>query len=69
MIFFYIVEKKTFNYKIQEKFQYFGNTIFYIFHKVFSSLLYLYAETVNLLIKDDVLYPQIANNIKYFSYF
>lgn len=54
---------------MQEKFQYSGDTISHVFHKVLNYLLYLYAETVNLPTKDDALHPRIADNPKYFPYF
>lgn len=68
-MFLYIIGEEAFNHAVQEKFQYSGDTISHIFHEVFNSLLHLYAKTVNLLTKDDVLHPRIAGNPKYFFYF
>ncbi len=45
--------EKTFNCIIQKKFQYFSNIIFYIFHEVLNSLLYLQIKIINLPTKDD----------------
>lgn len=68
-MFLYIIGERAFNCTMQEKFQYLDNTISYIFYKVFSFLLYLHAKTINLPIKDDILYFQITNNSKCFPYF
>lgn len=44
-------------------------TIFHIFHKIFTFVLYLYTKTINLSIKNNALYPLIIDNTKYFLYF
>lgn len=49
--------------------QNFDDIVFYVFYKVFISLLHLHAEIVNLSTKNDALYSQITGNIKYFPYF
>ena len=64
-----IIRKKTSNHTIQEKFERFGDIVSYVFHEVFTLLLYLHIKIVNLSTKDDVLHPQIIDNTKYFPYF
>lgn len=68
-MFLFIIEKRVSNCKVQEKFQYFSNIVSYIFYQILILLLYLYAKIVNLPTKDNVLHPQIIDNIKYFPYF
>lgn len=65
----FIIKEEASNHTIQEKFQHFGDTISHMFHEVCTLLLHLHVETVNLSTKDDVLYPQIVDNTKYFPYF
>ena len=68
-MFLFILREKASNCVVQEKFQHFGDTVSHVFYEVFISLLYLHTETVNLPTKDNALYPQIADNTKYFLYF
>lgn len=63
------MEEKASNCVVQENFQHSSDTISRVFYKIFISLLYLYTEIVNPPIKDDALYAQITDNIKYISYF
>ncbi len=47
-MFLYIMRKRAFSYVMQEKLQYYNDTISHIFYKVLSFLLYLYMKTINL---------------------
>lgn len=48
--------KKVPNYVIYEKYLYSSNIVSHVFYKVFNSLLYLYMKTINLIMRNDVLY-------------